>query len=92
VRKVLGASVFNLWRLLLKEFTLLVIISSLIAVPVAWYYLYIWLQNYSYKTEIAWWVFVVSCGGALFITLITVSFHAIKAAIVSPAKSRMADG
>ncbi len=87
VRKVLGASVFNLWQMLSKEFALLVIISCFIAIPLAWYYLYKWLQNYDYKTNITWWVFIVSCGGALLITLITVSFQAIKAAIANPVKS-----
>ncbi len=87
VRKVLGASVFKLWQMQLKEFALLVGISCFIAVPLASHYLEQWLQNYSYKTNISWWVIVISCGGALLITLITVSFHAIKAAIVNPVKS-----
>jgi len=87
VRKVLGASVFNLWQMLSKEFALLVIISCFIAIPLAWYYLNNWLQNYSYKTDITAWVFIVSCSGALLITVITVSFQAIKAAIANPVKS-----
>ena len=87
VRKVLGASVFKLWQMQLREFALLVSISCFIAVPLASHYLEQWLQNYSYKTNISWWVIVISCGGALLITLITVSFHAIKAAIVNPVKS-----
>ena len=87
VRKVLGASVFNLWQMLIKEFALLVVISCFIATPLAWYYLFKWLENYNYKTDITWWVFIVSCGGALLITLITVSFQAIKAAIVNPVRS-----
>ena len=87
VRKVLGASVFNLWQMLIKEFALLVIISSFIAIPLAWYYLSQWLQNYYYKTDISWWVFIVSCAGALLITLTTVSFQAIRAAMGNPVKS-----
>jgi ABC-type antimicrobial peptide transport system permease subunit len=87
VRKVLGASVLNMWQMLIKEFAFLVVISCLISIPLAWYYLHQWLQNYNYKTNITWWVFIVSCGGALLVTLVTVSFHTIKAAIASPVKS-----
>jgi putative ABC transport system permease protein len=87
VRKVLGASVFNLWRMLSKEFALLVIISCLIAIPLAWYYLNNWLQQYDYRTTISFWVFIFSGLGALVITLITVSFQAIKAALANPVES-----
>ncbi len=87
VRKVLGASTFNLWQMLSKEFAFLVIISCVIAIPLAWYYLTNWLQNYQYKTDISWWVFLLSCFGALAVTLITVSFQAIKAALANPVKS-----
>ena len=87
VRKVLGASVYNLWRMLSKDFVLLVVISCLIAIPVAWYYLHQWLQAYEYRTDISWWVFAVAMAGAMIITLLTVSFQAIKAAIANPVKS-----
>ncbi len=87
VRKVLGASVFNVWRLLSKEFVMLVIISLLIATPAAYYFMHNWLQNYQYRTEISWWVFAAAGVGALLITLLTVSFQAIKAAIANPVKS-----
>ena len=87
VRKVLGASVFNLWQMLSKEFALLVIISCFIAIPLAWYYLNNWLQQYNYRTTISFWVFIFSGLGALIITVITVSFQAIKAAITNPVKS-----
>lgn len=87
VRKVLGASVYNLWRMLSKDFVILVVISCLIAIPVAWYYLHHWLQKYEYRTAISWWVFAVAMGGAMVITLLTVSFQAIKAAIANPVKS-----
>jgi len=87
IRKVVGASVFNLWTLLSKEFVLLVIISCLIAIPVAYYYMHEWLQNYKYRTDITWYVFAAAIGGALLITLLTVSFQAIKAAIANPIKS-----
>src|SRR6187399_270180 len=87
VRKVLGASVYNLWKMLSKDFVILVIISCLIATPVASYYLHQWLQKYEYRTEISWWIFPVVIAGALLITIITVSFQAIKAAVANPVKS-----
>ncbi len=87
IRKVLGASVFNVWRLLSKEFVMLVIISLLIAIPAAYYFMHNWLQNYQYRTEISWRVFATAGVGALLITLLTVSFKAIKAAIANPVKS-----
>jgi ABC-type antimicrobial peptide transport system permease subunit len=87
VRKVLGASLFNLWKLLSGEFALLVIISSFIAIPLAWYYLNSWLDQYDYRTNISWWIFILSGLGALAITLITVSFQAIKAALANPVES-----
>lgn len=87
VRKVLGASVLNVWGLLSKEFVALVIISLLIAAPTAYYFMYNWLQSYQYRTEMAWWIFGAAGAGALLITLLTVSFQAIKAAIANPVKS-----
>ncbi len=87
VRKVLGASIYNLWQMLSREFALLVIISCFIAIPLAWYYLHQWLQQYDYRTEISFWVFILSGFGALVITLLTVSFQAIKAALANPVKS-----
>jgi len=87
VRKVLGATVFNLWRLLSKDFLGLVILSCLFAVPIASYFLANWLQKYEYHTEISWWVFAIAIGGALLITLLTVSFQTIKAAVANPVKS-----
>jgi ABC-type antimicrobial peptide transport system permease subunit len=87
VRKVLGASVFNVWKLLSKEFVILVIISLFIAAPIAQYLMSNWLQQYNYRSDITWWIFVVTGLGAVMITLITVSFQAIKAAIANPVKS-----
>jgi putative ABC transport system permease protein len=87
LRKVLGASTYNLWQMLSKEFALLVIISCFIAIPLAWYYLNSWLQQYEYRTSISVWIFVASGFGALVITLITVSFQAIKAALANPVNS-----
>jgi putative ABC transport system permease protein len=91
VRKVLGASTYNLWQMLSGEFALLVIISCFIAIPLAWYYSHNWLMQYDYRTSISAWVFVASGLGALVITLITVSFQAIKAALANPVRSLRAD-
>ena len=87
VRKVLGASLVNVWGLLSKEFVFLVLISLVIAMPVAYYFMQKWLQNYENHTAIPWWVFVAAGSGALLITLLTVSFQAIKAALANPVKS-----
>ena len=87
VRKVLGASVTNLWALLSKEFVILVVISSCIAVPLAWYFLNGWLQKYDYRTNMPWWIFALAGAGALLITLATVSYQAIRAALLDPVKS-----
>jgi len=87
IRKVLGASVFNLWRLLSKEFVTLVVISIVIATPLAWYFMHNWLHNYEYRTTVSWWIFIAAGMGALFITLLTVSFQSIRAALMNPIKS-----
>jgi putative ABC transport system permease protein len=87
VRKVLGASVFNVWQLMSKDFIVLVFISLFIAVPVAYYFMYQWLQNYTYRTGISWWIFAIAAIGALIITLLTVGFQAIKAGLMNPVKS-----
>ncbi|MPR35873.1 FtsX-like permease family protein [Cytophagaceae bacterium SJW1-29] len=87
VRKVLGASMIDLWALLSKDFVVLVIIAFFIAAPVAYYFLTGWLQSYEYRTRISWWIFAVSGLGALVITLLTVSYQSIKAALVNPVKS-----
>ncbi|MBD2702346.1 ABC transporter permease [Spirosoma sp. BT702] len=87
VRKVLGASVLNLWGLVSKDFVVLVIIAFGIATPIAYNFLNKWLQKYEYRTDISWWIFAATGAGALFITLLTVSFQSIKAALVNPVKS-----
>jgi hypothetical protein len=87
VRKVLGASVFNLWRLLSKEFVWLIIISLLIAGPLAYYFMNNWLQQYAYRSGISWWIFAAAGVGAILITLVTVSFQSIKAALMNPVNS-----
>lgn len=87
VRKVLGASVANITTLLSKDFLKLVIISLLIASPVAGYMMYNWLQDYPYRVNLEWWVFVVAGIGSVTIALLTVSFQAIKAATANPVKN-----
>ncbi len=87
IRKVLGATLLNLWKMLTSEFVVLVIVSCVIASPIAYYVLSSWLDNYEYHVNISWWFFVVATISALAITLFTVSFHSIRAAKMNPAKS-----
>jgi putative ABC transport system permease protein len=87
VRKVLGASVFSLWRLLSSDFVKLVLVSLAIAIPLAYYFMHQWLQNYQYRTGIAWWIPAGAGLGVLVITLLTVSYQSIKAAVSNPVKS-----
>ncbi|MHA4812548.1 ABC transporter permease [Flavitalea flava] len=87
VRKILGASVFSLWSLLSKDFVSLIIISLLIAMPAAYYFMHTWLENYTYRLVISGWIFVSAGLGTITITLLTVSFQSIKAALANPAKS-----
>ena len=84
IRKVLGASVVDLWRLLSKDFAMLVLIASAIAIPLAYYGAYTWLQNFEYQTELSLWVFAAAILGALSITLLTVSYQAIRVALANP--------
>lgn len=84
IRKVLGASVIEVWRLLSKEFAVLVGISLLIAIPVAWYIMEHWLMNYNYRVTISVWVFVASGFAALVVSIVTVSYQAVRAAIMNP--------
>ena len=87
VRKVLGASIFSLWKLLSKDFVFLVGLSFLVAIPIAWWLLSQWLQQFAYRTVISWWIFATAGSAALVITLLTVSFQAIKAAMMNPVRS-----
>jgi ABC-type antimicrobial peptide transport system permease subunit len=91
IRKVLGASVSQLWFLLSKEFIVLVAISCLIASPVAFYFLNRWLQSYAYRVGIGAGVFIWSALMAILITLVTISFQAIRAASMNPVKSLRKD-
>ena len=86
IRKVLGASVYSIWRLLTKDFVMIVGIASIVAIPIAWYAAHNWLEGYEYRTQLSWWIFPATGMVVLLITLATVSAHAIKAAIANPAK------
>jgi ABC-type antimicrobial peptide transport system permease subunit len=87
VRKVLGASIMDLWLLLSKDFVRLVLISFIVAVPIAWYAMNTWLENFAYRIAISWWIFALTGVGAMFIALFTVSWQSVKAALVNPVKS-----
>ena len=87
VRKVLGASVFNLWKLLSKDFIILVLTACFIAIPVAYYSMNEWLKSYQNKISIGISVFALVVAASVAITLITVSFQAIRAAITNPVQN-----
>lgn len=87
IRKVLGASVSNLWRMLSQDFIILVIISSMVAIPFAYYFIGEWLKQFEYRTNVSWWIFASSVFGAVIITLLTVSYQAIRASLMNPVRS-----
>jgi ABC-type antimicrobial peptide transport system permease subunit len=87
IRKVLGATVGHLWGMLSKEFIFLVIVACVIALPISYGLMNQWLDTYDYRTELSWWIFAISCLSAIVITLITVSYQAVKAAIMNPVRS-----
>ena len=87
IRKVLGASVFELLKMLYGEFTKWVLISIIIAWPVAYYFTNKWLQDFAYRINISWWIFILAGGIALIIALATVSYQGIKAVIANPVES-----
>lgn len=87
IRKVLGADVISIVRLLSREFAKLVIIAAVIAFPLAWWFMHDWLKDFAYRVNISWWVFVAAAIIALLIAIVTVSFQAVKAAIANPVKS-----
>ncbi|RNI34275.1 FtsX-like permease family protein [Hanamia caeni] len=87
VRKVLGATSVSIVYLFSREFVILVAIAFAIATPLAWYFMHLWLQNYAYRINVSWWLFLVGGISAIFIALATVSFQAIKAALANPVKS-----
>ena len=87
VRKVLGAGEAGIVALLSKDFIQLVLVSLIIAFPVAWFVMSKWLQGFAYRTNISWWIFAIAGVAAILIAFITVSFQAIKAAVANPVKS-----
>ena len=91
IRKVLGASVFSLWSLLLGEFARLVLVSCGLAIPLSWFLAHRWLEQYAYHTIITLWLFLAIGAGVLLITLLTVSYQAIRASLINPAKSLNTD-
>jgi putative ABC transport system permease protein len=87
VRKVLGANLATLWGLLSKDFLKLTAIAILISIPLSWYGMNKWLSGYHYNAPLSWWIFAAASAGLLLITLITVSFQSLKAALMNPVKS-----
>lgn len=87
IRKVLGASIVSLYQMLSREFLVLIGISLLISMPMAAWFMHRWLGNYAYHVALSWWIFATTGAGALLITLLTVSFQSIKAAVMNPVKS-----
>ena len=87
VRKVLGASVRNITTMLSKDFVKLVLIAALFAFPLAWWVMSLWLQDFAYRINISWWIFIVAAIIAFLIALVTVSFQAIRAAVANPVDS-----
>jgi putative ABC transport system permease protein len=87
VRKVLGASVRGIVALLSKDFLKLVLLSIVLASPIAWYFMHNWLNDFAYRINLSWWIFLLAGAWASLIALLTISFQAIKAAIANPVKS-----
>jgi len=87
VRKVIGATTFNIVTLLTKDFVKWILVANVIAFPVAYYFMNKWLEDFAYRIEITWWMFALSGGIALSIALATVSFQAIKAALTNPVEA-----
>jgi ABC-type antimicrobial peptide transport system permease subunit len=87
IRKVLGATVQNVIYLFSKEFIILISIAFIIATPIAWYFMHKWLQDFAYRIDINWWIFLVAGAASLLVALITVGFQAVKAALANPVKS-----
>ncbi|MFT3934366.1 MAG: ABC transporter permease [Chitinophagaceae bacterium] len=87
IRKILGASAGSIAGMLSKDFLKLVVIAMIVAFPLAWWGMHTWLQNFAYKTNISWWIFLLAGALSAFIALITISFQSIKAALTNPVKS-----
>jgi putative ABC transport system permease protein len=87
IRKVLGATVTNLWHLLSKEFVVLVIVSWLLAIPLSAYYMHDWLKRFPYRITLSWTTFTAAALGVMTLTLLIVSYQAIRASLAKPVKS-----
>jgi len=87
IRKALGSSSMNIVRLINKDFIKLIFISSVIALPVSYYYMMSWLKNFVYRIDLSWYYFAIAIAGALFIAIITNIFHTVRAAMKNPADS-----
>jgi putative ABC transport system permease protein len=87
IRKVLGASIAGITKLLSKDFLILVLISAVVAFPLAWWGMHKYLENFAYRISIGWWVFILAGLIAMIIALITISFQSIRAAVANPVKS-----
>jgi predicted permease len=87
IRKVLGASVFGLWKMLLKDFLLLVVAAIVVGIPIAWFLSSKWLQQYEYRTDLSWVIFLLTGVIAMSITIVTVSFETLRAALANPVRA-----
>jgi putative ABC transport system permease protein len=87
IRKVLGASVAGIVSMFSKDFLRLVLLAVVIAAPVAWYLMRVWLNDFAYRIPMAWWMFAVAGLLAVLIAFVTTSYHAMKAAVANPVKS-----
>ncbi len=86
IRLVMGASLKNIYRLLIQDFLILIVISLVIAIPAAWYFMHKWIENYAYRIQISWDVFVLAGAIGIFITILTISYQSIKAAFTKPGR------
>ena len=87
IRKVLGASIASIVYMLSKDFLKLVLIANLIALPLGWYFMSSWLNDYAERTEMSWWIFAIAFISTILIAMLTLSFHAIKTAVTNPVTS-----
>jgi putative ABC transport system permease protein len=87
IRKVLGAAVFDIFGMLSMDFIKLVLAATIIAAPISWWLMHVWLQDFAYRIPISWWMFVLVGAAALFIALATLSYQTIKAAVANPVES-----
>ncbi|MCX2739491.1 ABC transporter permease [Pontibacter anaerobius] len=91
IRKVLGASVSGIVFMLSKDFLKLVLVANLVALPLGWYFMSGWLNDYAYRTELSWWIFALAFVATIIIALVTLSFHAVKTAVANPINSLRAE-